>query len=96
MDGCGRTASGTAVERPLQRILRSRHSHFHVQHNAGRLQGCRRYASMDGCGTTPRMEEVELRREQPSRATQEQLPSGCRDGQSIFVSAPRSARRQVS
>ncbi len=35
MDGGGRTASGTAVERPLQRILRSRHSHIPVQHNAG-------------------------------------------------------------
>ena len=35
MDGGGRTASGTAVERSLQRILRSRHSHIHVQHNAG-------------------------------------------------------------
>ena len=35
MDGGGRTASGTAVERPLKRILRSRHSHILVQHNAG-------------------------------------------------------------
>ena len=35
MDGCGRTASGTAVERPLKRILRSRHLHILVQHNAG-------------------------------------------------------------
>ena len=72
MDGCGRTASGTAVERPLKRILRSRHLHILVQHNAGavaeqlsayamdglyadnagRLHGCRRYASMDGCGRT--------------------------------------------
>ncbi len=29
--------------------------------NAGRLHRCRRSASMDGCGTTPRMEEVENR-----------------------------------
>ena len=35
MDGEGRTASGTAVERSHQRILRSRHSHILMQHNAG-------------------------------------------------------------
>jgi hypothetical protein len=30
-----RTASGTAVERSLQRILRPRHLHIHVLRNAG-------------------------------------------------------------
>ena len=35
MDGGDSTVSGTTVERPLQRILRSRHSHILVQHNPG-------------------------------------------------------------
>jgi hypothetical protein len=71
MDGGGRTASGTAVERSLQRILRPRHLHIHVLRNAGAVaDDC-----MDAGGTTPWMGEVERRLEQPSRATQEQLPS---------------------
>jgi hypothetical protein len=51
MDGGGRTASGTAVERSLQRILRPRHSHIHVLRNAGSsCRACsRRAKSLDPC-----------------------------------------------
>jgi len=39
----------------------------------------------DAGGTHPWMDAVERRREQPSRATQEQLPSSCRRLSRYFV-----------
>ena len=73
MDGCGRTASGTAVESNAGAVAE--------QLQAMPWTACMP-ATQDDCtdagGTHPWMNAVERRRERPSRAMQEPLPSSCR------------------